>query len=115
MMPNAPAVRGQPRVFLQLEGGTLLAFATVIYAWSGASWWIFGAFFFAPDLAFLAYIVGQRTGAIVYNAAHTTLAPALLVALAVVLDHLILAQNGQPISATTVCSAMGSNIRRGTS
>jgi hypothetical protein len=36
--------------------------------------------FLVPDLSFAGYLAGPRIGAIVYNAAHSTLAPAALMA-----------------------------------
>jgi hypothetical protein len=83
---DTPAVAGVPRLLLHLEGAALLALAVGAYAWSGASWWLFAALFWSPDIAFFAYRIGPRTGSIAYNALHTTLAPAALVALAVILD-----------------------------
>jgi Domain of unknown function (DUF4260) len=88
---HTPAVAGVPRLVLHLEGAALLAFALGAYAWSGASWWLFAALFWAPDIAFLAYLIGPRAGSIVYNALHTTLCPAALVALAVILGDASLA------------------------
>jgi hypothetical protein len=92
-----PAVGGQPRLFLQLEGGALLAVATAFYAWGGAPWWIFAVLFFAPDIAFLAYFVGPRVGAFTYNVMHTTLAPATLVGVAVLYEYPALATIGAAI------------------
>ena len=40
-----------------------------------AIWWIYAILFFVPDLSFAAYLAGPRTGALVYNAAHSYLAP----------------------------------------
>jgi hypothetical protein len=102
MMLDAPAVRGQPRLYLQLEGGALLALSTALYAWGGAPWWIYAVFFFAPDISFLAYFVGPRTGAMVYNAMHTSLAPAILVALAAAVEYLPLATVGAAIWAAHI-------------
>jgi hypothetical protein len=102
MMLDAPAVRGQPRLYLQLEGGALLALSTALYAWGGAPWWIYAVFFFAPDISFLAYFVGPRTGAMVYNAMHTSLAPAILVALAAAAEYLPLATVGAAIWAAHI-------------
>jgi hypothetical protein len=81
---RAPAVAGAPRVLLHIEGGALLGLAVTAYWWSGASWWLFAALFWAPDIAFVAFLIGPRAGSIAYNALHTTLCPAALVALAVV-------------------------------
>jgi len=57
------------------------------------------------DIAFLAYLTGPRAGSIAYNAVHTTLCPAALVGLAVILGDASLAtvwgQSGPHISDTT--------------
>ena len=75
------AVTGGPRILLRLEGLTLLAVATLLYAVWGVSWWIYAVLFLAPDLSFLGYLAGPRVGALVYNAAHSYMAPmALMVA-----------------------------------
>jgi hypothetical protein len=72
------AVTGGVRMLLRLEGLTLLAGMTLLYALSGGSWWIFAILFLAPDLSFAGYLAGPRAGAIVYNAAHSYLAPVAL-------------------------------------
>jgi hypothetical protein len=81
---QAPAVTGGPRLLLRLEGMALLALAIGAFHYSGASWWLFALLFWAPDIAFLAYLIEPRVGSIAYNALHTTLCPAALVALAVI-------------------------------
>jgi hypothetical protein len=63
---------------LRLEGAAELTVLVVLYAWTGASWWLFGGLFFVPDVGFLGYIAGPRVGAFVYNAVHLILLPALL-------------------------------------
>jgi hypothetical protein len=75
------AVTGGVRTLLRLEGLTLFAGMTLLYAVWGGSWWVYGILFLVPDLSFAAYLAGPRPGAIVYNAAHSYMAPvALLVA-----------------------------------
>jgi Domain of unknown function (DUF4260) len=75
------AVTGGLRALLRLEGLTLFAGMVLLYAvWDG-SWWVFALLFLAPDLSFLAYLAGPRAGAMVYNVAHSYMAPmALMVA-----------------------------------
>ena len=69
------AATGGVRTMLRLEGLGLLAGMTLLYGvWDG-SWWIYALMFFAPDLSFAAYLAGPKPGAIVYNAAHSYLAP----------------------------------------
>jgi Domain of unknown function (DUF4260) len=69
------AATGGVRTLLRLEGLALLAGMTLLYGvWDG-SWWIYALLFLAPDLSFTAYLAGPKVGAIVYNAAHSYLAP----------------------------------------
>jgi len=77
---NPSAVDGAPRVVLRAEGAALLTLAVILYARVGDSWWLFGILFLAPDLSLVGYLSGARTGAIVYNAAHTLDGPILLAA-----------------------------------
>ncbi len=72
------AVTGGLRTLLRLEGLTLFAGMTLLYAvWDG-SWWVYAILFLVPDLSFAAYLAGPQVGAIVYNAAHSYLAPVTL-------------------------------------
>jgi hypothetical protein len=75
-MINDPLVR----ILLRLEGLGLALLCVWLFRSVHASWWLFAALILAPDLAMLAYLRGPRLGAIVYNAAHTWLAPILLFA-----------------------------------
>lgn len=74
-------VTGGVKLLLRLEGLTLLAGMVVLYATWGGSWGIFALLFLAPDLSFIAYLAGPRAGAIVYNAAHSYMAPMALMTL----------------------------------
>jgi hypothetical protein len=89
-MEATPAVAGSPRVLLRLEGSALFVVATAAYAALGESWWLYALTFFAPDLSFAAYAAGPRVGAAAYNAAHTTLLPAVLALAGFMLDSAIL-------------------------
>lgn len=71
-------VNGTPRLLLRAEGAALLVVAALLYRETGTTWWLFAILFLAPDLSFLGYLAGPRTGAIAYNAAHTLVGPALL-------------------------------------
>ena len=72
------AVAGAVRTLLRLEGLVLFAGMTLLYAvWEG-SWWVYALLFLVPDLSFAAYLAGPRAGAIVYNAAHSYMAPVAL-------------------------------------
>jgi Domain of unknown function (DUF4260) len=72
------AVTGGLRTLLRLEGLTLFVGMTLLYAiWEG-SWWVYAILFLAPDISFAAYLAGPRPGAIIYNAAHSYMAPVAL-------------------------------------
>jgi hypothetical protein len=73
-----PAVAGAPRLLLRLEGAALLVIAVMLYARTGASWWLFAVLALAPDLSFVGYLAGPRVGTAAYNAAHTTISPIAL-------------------------------------
>jgi hypothetical protein len=75
------AVSGGLRTLLRLEGLTLFIGMTLLYAVWGGSWWIYGLLFLVPDLSFAAYLAGPRFGAVIYNAAHSYMAPMILMVL----------------------------------
>jgi Domain of unknown function (DUF4260) len=74
-------VSGGLRTLLRLEGLTLFAGMTLLYAVWGGSWWIYAVLFLAPDLSFAGYFGGPQVGAVVYNAAHSYMAPVTLMTL----------------------------------
>ena len=71
-------VEGILKRVLQAEGLALFAGATLAFYTLGQSWWHYAILFFAPDLAFTAYLAGPRLGAIAYNVMHSTICPILL-------------------------------------
>jgi len=79
-------VTGGLRTLLRLEGLTLFAGMTLLYAVWGGSWWVYVILFLAPDLSFAAYLSGPRIGAVVYNAAHSYMAPMALMTTGFALD-----------------------------
>ena len=80
------AATGGVRTLLRLEGLTLFAGMTLLYAvWDG-SWWVYAILFLAPDLSFAAYLADPKTGAVVYNAAHSYMAPVTLMTAGFTLD-----------------------------
>ena len=78
---DAGAVTGGVRILLRLEGLALFAAMTALYAMWGGSWWVYALLFLMPDLSFLAYLSDARFGALVYNAAHSYMAPVTLMTL----------------------------------
>jgi hypothetical protein len=71
-------VTGGVKILLRLEGIFLFAGMVLLYHAWGASWLVFALLFLVPDLSFLAYLAGPRTGAIIYNAAHSHVGPVAL-------------------------------------
>ena len=81
-----PASNSSVVLLLRLEGLTVAALSAVLYAHTGASWWLFAALWLAPDLSMLGYATGRPCwGARIYNAWHNYAVPGLLVLFAMVL------------------------------
>lgn len=70
-----------PVTWLRVEALFVFVAALAVYAWCGASWGLFALLFLVPDLSMLGYLRGPRTGAALYNLAHTYAGPALLAGL----------------------------------
>jgi hypothetical protein len=66
------------RLLLHLEGAILFAAAVAAFIHLQGSVWLFLALILVPDLSMLGYLHNPKTGAFIYDAAHTTLSPALL-------------------------------------
>lgn len=77
---SSPAVGPQIATWLRLEGLAVTLISGLLYARTGASWWLFAALWLAPDLAMLGYRAGPRIGASCYNTVHTYLLPIVLAA-----------------------------------
>ena len=77
--PTAPAQLPSPvRYLLRIEGLAVAAVSAVLYARTGASWWLFAALWLTPDLSMLGYLLSPCRGARVYNAFHTYTLPIVL-------------------------------------
>jgi hypothetical protein len=85
-VPASSSIPGRPTpsrttsvVLLQrLEGLALAVISAVLYARTGASWWLFAALWLLPDLSMLGYLRSPCIGARVYNAFHSYVPPATL-------------------------------------
>jgi hypothetical protein len=75
---TSAAVRGSVLTLLRLEGLAVAAVTAVLYAKTGAGWWLFAALWLTPDLSMLGYLAGPCWGARCYNAVHTYVVPAAL-------------------------------------
>jgi hypothetical protein len=71
-------VTGGVQTLLRLEGLTLFTGMTLLYAVWGGSWWVYALLFLVPDVSFAGYLAGPRAGAIIYNGAHSYMAPVAL-------------------------------------
>jgi len=72
------AVTGSVSILLRLEGLVAAVASALLYARTGASWWLFAGLWLAPDLSMLAYLKRPCLVARYYNAAHTYLLPGVL-------------------------------------
>lgn len=73
-----PVVAGSVLSLLRLEGLAVVALTTVLYARTGAPWWMFAALWLVPDLSMLGYRAGFCWGARIYNAIHSYTTPIAL-------------------------------------
>jgi hypothetical protein len=74
-------VLGAPRLWLRLEAAALLTGALIAYSTTGQHWWLVPVVVLLPDLAMMGYLGGTRIGAFLYNLAHATPVPALIIGL----------------------------------
>lgn len=82
---STATVHGSVLTLLRLEGLAVAVVSIVLYARTGASWWLFPALWLVPDLSMLGYLAGSCRGARVYNAAHTFVLPGALAVSALLL------------------------------
>ena len=73
-------VAGAPRRMLRLEGAAVAAGALIAYTTTHEAWWLIPLTFLLPDLSAIGFLAGKHVGARLYNAAHTTAVPVIVVA-----------------------------------
>lgn len=83
---SSATVTGSVLTLLRLEGLAVAAVTAVLYARTGANWWLFAALWLTPDLSMLGYLAGSCWGARCYNAVHSYVVPGTL-ALSALLVH----------------------------
>src|SRR5580704_7304890 len=81
----APTHTSSVLFLLRLEGLAVATFTAILYARTGASWWLFAALWLVPDLSMLGYLAGPCQGARIYNAIHSYVAPGALALVALLL------------------------------
>jgi hypothetical protein len=90
--PGEGVVVGAPRRWLGLEGLVLLAGALITFGVLGQPWWLVPAVILVPDIAMGGYLAGSRPGAHLYNIAHATPLPAVMLGIGYWrADHLVMA------------------------
>lgn len=77
---------------IRIEGLVVLALGAYVYFSSGYSWVIFLLLLMLPDIFMIGYMVSNKVGAYLYNAAHTFVTPLLLLlaGMTLSLDFLIM-------------------------
>jgi len=83
---SPPPPRSSVLLLLRLEAFAVAIVSAVLYARTGASWWLFAALWLLPDLSMLGYLMSPCRGARCYNTMHTYVVPATL-ALSALLLH----------------------------
>ena len=94
---SPPPPRSSVLLLLRLEGLAVAIVSAVLYARTGANWWLFAALWLVPDLSMLGYLANPCWGARLYNAVHTYVVPATLA-----LSTLLLHGNGVLLSIALI-------------
>lgn len=55
---------------IKLEEVALFVFGVFLFSFLDYAWWWFPALILAPDVSFLGYVFGNKTGAWIYNLFH---------------------------------------------
>ena len=95
------AVVGTPRRWLQLEGLAMLGAGIALFITTGAPAILLVPLILVPDVSAVGYLRGPRTGAFVYNLAHTLAAGVALVGFGLALSIPALALAGAVLVAHT--------------
>ncbi len=77
----------RPALLLRIEEATLLITTLFAYQHLHASWLLFAILFLTPDLFMLGYLLNPRTGAALYNLAHTLTLPITLLLMSYATHH----------------------------
>ena len=86
---DTPAIAPPVLVWLRMEGLAAAALSAILYARSGASWWLFAILWLVPDLSMMGYWAGPRWGARCYNVVHSYVLPVALAIAGFSLHHKI--------------------------
>jgi hypothetical protein len=67
-----------PRLFLQIEGLTLLIASIFVYSNLDFGWGVFALLLFVPDLPLMFYALNKNLASVTYNLVHTMIFPIFL-------------------------------------
>lgn len=81
------AVVNPVRAWLRLEALIVFVGGVLVWIALNGGWLKFAMGFLIPDLALLAYLIGPRAGAALYNISHSYLIPAALAIVGASLDQ----------------------------
>ena len=81
------AVVNPVRIWLRLEAAAVFVAGLLVWIALNGGWPRFALGFLLPDLALLAYLIGPRAGAAVYNLTHSYVIPAALAVIGASLDQ----------------------------
>lgn len=82
------------KAILKLEELAMFLLGLWAFQLTGISWWWFVGLFFLPDIGMLGYVLGEKTGAAVYNLFHHKGIAIILYGLGIYLDQEILTVSG---------------------
>jgi Domain of unknown function (DUF4260) len=89
-----PAVDPPIRSLLRLEALTVSIAGLLVWAGLDGGWGRFALFVLLPDISLIGYVWGARTGAALYNFAHSYALPTLIAVAGGMLDHRLLLLTG---------------------
>jgi hypothetical protein len=75
-------VTGKPKVWLRVEGLTLLVATIIVFSSQGQKWWLYPALLLVPDIFMIGYLANTKLGAFLYNVGHSYMAPAIVIFIA---------------------------------
>jgi hypothetical protein len=84
-LAGSPARSASIVLLQRAEGFAIAALTAVLYARTGASWWLFAALWLEPDLSMLGYLGRPCRAARIYNTFHTYLLPGILALVSIAL------------------------------
>lgn len=58
------------KTLLNLEELAMLAASVFLFRLIDMDWWVYAAFFLAPDIGILGYLINPKVGAATYNLTH---------------------------------------------